>query len=66
MCAAFMAAAVVGVTKTLVGSTLVVTEMGGMRLLPTTMIAATIAFLLTSRVGLIETQRERAPLDEEI
>jgi H+/Cl- antiporter ClcA len=66
MCAAFMAAAVVGVTKTLVGSTLVVTEMGGMRLLPTTMIAATIALLLTTRVGLIETQRERAPLDEEI
>src|SRR5262249_29595577 len=66
MCAAFMAAKLVGVTKTLVGSTLVVSEMGGMRLFPTTMLAAAIAFLLTSRVGLIETQRERAPLDEEI
>jgi H+/Cl- antiporter ClcA len=66
MCAAFMAAALVGVTKTLVGSTLVVTEMGGIRLFPTTMLAALIAFLLTSRVALIETQRERAPLDEEI
>jgi H+/Cl- antiporter ClcA len=65
MCAAFMAAAVVGVTKTLLGSTLVVTEMGGIRLFPTTMIAALIAFLLTSRVGLIETQRERAPIEDQ-
>jgi H+/Cl- antiporter ClcA len=65
MCAAFMAACVVGVTKTLVGSTLVVTEMGGLRVLPTTLLAATIAFMLTSRVGLIETQRERAPIEDQ-
>jgi H+/Cl- antiporter ClcA len=65
MCAAFMAACVVGVTKTLLGSTLVVTEMGGIRLFPTTMIAALVAFLLTSRVGLIETQRERAPMEDQ-
>ena len=58
--AAFMAASNVGVTKTLLGSTLVVTEMGGMRLLPTTLLAATIALMLTSSIGLIETQRERS------
>jgi len=61
VCAALMAAANVGVTKTLLGSTLVITEMGGIRLLPTTLLAATIAFLLTSQTGLIESQRERAP-----
>ena len=55
-----MVAANVGVTKTLIGSTLVVTEMGGIRLLPTTLIAATIAFILTSEVGLIHSQRERS------
>ena len=49
VCAALMAAANVGVTKTLLGSTFVVTEMGGLRLLPTTLLAATIAFMLTSR-----------------
>jgi H+/Cl- antiporter ClcA len=65
MCAAFMAASLVGVTKTLLGSTLVVTEMGGIRLFPTTMLATLIAFLLTSRVGLIETQRERAPIEDQ-
>ena len=64
MCAALMAAANVGVTKTLLGSTLVVTEMGGIRLLPTTLLAATVAFLLTSEVGLIHSQREREPMDE--
>ena len=61
--AAFMVAANVGVTKTLLGSTLVVTEMGGLRLLPTTLLAALIAMLLTSAVGLIESQRERTPMD---
>jgi H+/Cl- antiporter ClcA len=61
--AAFMAATNVGVTKTLLGSTLVVTEMGGMRLLPTTLLAALIALMLTSSVGLIESQRERTPMD---
>jgi len=61
--AAFMVAACVGVTKTLLGSTLVVTEMGGMRLLPTTLLAALVAMMLTSWVGLIESQRERTPMD---
>jgi H+/Cl- antiporter ClcA len=61
LCASLMAAANVGVTKTLLGSTLVVTEMGGITLLPTTLLAATIAFLLTSQTGLIESQRERTP-----
>ncbi|HTD51063.1 MAG TPA: chloride channel protein, partial [Acidimicrobiia bacterium] len=61
--ASFMAAANVGVTKTLLGSTLVVSEMGGLRLLPTTLLAALISQMLTSSVGLIESQRERTPMD---
>jgi H+/Cl- antiporter ClcA len=64
--AAFMVAANVGVTKTLLGSTLVVTEMGGMRLLPTTLLAAIVAMMLTSSVGLIESQRERTPMEPSI
>jgi H+/Cl- antiporter ClcA len=61
---ALMVAANVGVTKTLLGTTLVVTEMGGMHLLPTTAIAALVAFMLTSNVGLIHSQRERTPLED--
>jgi H+/Cl- antiporter ClcA len=60
ICAGLMVAANVGVTKTLLGSTLVVTEMGGLHLLPTTLIAATVAFILSSEVGLIHSQRERS------
>jgi len=56
---AFMAACVVGVTKTTVGSTLVATEMAGLQLLPTTLLAALVALFLTNNVGLIETQRDR-------
>jgi H+/Cl- antiporter ClcA len=63
--AAFMVAANVGVTKTMLGSTLVITEMGGMRLLPTTLLAALVAMMLTSSVGLIHSQRERTPMDPE-
>jgi H+/Cl- antiporter ClcA len=59
MMAAFMAAINVGVTKTPLGSTLVVTEMAGLQLLPTTLIAAVLALFLTSEVGLIHTQQER-------
>lgn len=59
MIAAFMAAANTGVTKTPLGSTLVITEMGGIQLLPTTLIAVIVSFALTSEVGLIHTQRER-------
>ncbi len=65
ICAALMAATNVGVTKTLLGSTLVVTEMGGLRLLPTTLLAATIAFILTSEIGLIDSQRERTPREDD-
>jgi H+/Cl- antiporter ClcA len=60
--AALMAATNVGVTKTPFGSTLVVTGMAGINLLPTTLIASVVALLLTSHVGLIETQRERDPV----
>jgi H+/Cl- antiporter ClcA len=59
MVAAFMAAANAGVTKTPLGSTLVVSEMAGFRLVPTTLIATVVSFALTSEVGLIHTQRER-------
>jgi H+/Cl- antiporter ClcA len=59
MMAAFMAAINVGVTKTPLGSTLVVTEMAGLQVLPTTLIAAVFALFLTSEVGLIHTQQER-------
>ena len=64
MIAAFMAAANTGVTKTPLGSTLVVSEMAGFRLLPTTLIATMVAFVLTSEVGLIHTQRERDVVGE--
>ena len=57
---ALMVACNVGVTKTPLGSVLVVTEMAGVNLLPTTLIAAVVAFALTSNIGLIETQRRRS------
>jgi len=56
---AMMTAVNVGVTKTPFGSSLVVAEMAGLRLLPPTLLAAVIALLLTSRVSMIHTQRER-------
>lgn len=56
---ALMAATNVGVTKTPFGSTLVVAEMAGLQLLPSTLLAALISLFLTSRVSMIETQRER-------
>lgn len=49
----------VGVTKTPVGSALVVSEMTGLRLLPTTVVASVVALLITSPVALIDSQRER-------
>jgi H+/Cl- antiporter ClcA len=57
--AALMVACNVGVTKTLVGSTLVVAEMGGMPLLPPVLVAGMVSLFLTSRVSMIETQRDR-------
>jgi len=56
---ALMAACNVGVTKTPLGSVLVVSEMAGLNLLPTTLIASVVALLLTSNVGLIDSQRRR-------
>jgi chloride channel protein, CIC family len=56
---ALMAAVNVGVTKTPLGSTLVVSEMAGFTALPTTLAASLVSLLLTNRVGLIETQRTR-------
>ena len=58
--AALMAAANAGVTKTPLGSALVVAGMTGLRLLPTTIIATIVALALTHRVSVIETQRSRA------
>ena len=69
--ACLMAAINVGVTKTTLGSTLVVTEMAGLQLVPTTLIAAVVGLLLTSEVSLIHSQRERegalegAPVEDE-
>lgn len=57
--AAMMAAINVGVTKTPFGSTLVVAEMAGLRLLPPVLIASLVSLFLTSRVSMIDTQRER-------
>jgi H+/Cl- antiporter ClcA len=56
---ALMAAINVGVTKTPIGTTIVVSEMAGLRIFPSTLIAAVVALLLTSNVSMIETQRER-------
>ena len=56
---ALMVACNVGVTKTPIGSTLVVTEMSGATLLPTTLVAALVSLALTSQVGLIHSQRRR-------
>ena len=56
---ATMAAASVGVTKTPLGSTLVVSEIAGLALLPPVLVSSIVALLLTSRVGLIHTQRHR-------
>lgn len=57
--AAFMVALCAGVTKTPVGSTLVVSEMAGLALLPTTVLAALVALVVTRQTGLIGSQRER-------
>ncbi len=59
LAAALMVAANVGVTKTPIGSTLVVTEMAGLAVLPSTLLAAVVSLALTSGVGLIDSQRRR-------
>jgi H+/Cl- antiporter ClcA len=56
---AFMAAINTGVTKTPLGSTLVVSKMVGLALVPSTAVAAVVALLLTHRSGLVSSQRER-------
>ena len=57
---ALMAAINAGVTKTPLGSTIVVSEMAGLLVLPTTLLATIVALLLTSGVGVISSQRERS------
>lgn len=61
---ALMAAANAGVTKTPLGSCLIVAQMAGMRLLPPVLIASLISLLATNRVTLIETQRARESEDQ--
>jgi H+/Cl- antiporter ClcA len=56
---ALMAAINTGVTKTPLGSTLVVSKMVGLSLVPSTAIAAVLALLITHRSGLMTSQRER-------
>jgi H+/Cl- antiporter ClcA len=60
-----MVAINVGVTKTPLGSTLVVTEMAGLQLIPMTLIAALVSLFLTSEVGLIHSQQRREGAFEE-
>jgi H+/Cl- antiporter ClcA len=57
--AAAMVAVNVGVTKTPFGSSVVVAEMAGIRLLPPVLLAAMVALFLSSRTSMIETQRAR-------
>ena len=52
----------VGVTKTPLGSTLVVTAMAGLALLPMALAAAVVALVLTSQTAVIESQRARSPI----
>lgn len=54
-----MIAANVGVTKTPLGTTLVVLEMAGMAVLPTGLVAALTSLVLTNPVAMIDAQRER-------
>ncbi len=60
--AAMMAAVNVGVTKTPFGSTLVVAEMAGLRLLPPVLLASIVSLFLSSPFAMIETQRARDPM----
>jgi H+/Cl- antiporter ClcA len=57
--AALMAGANCGVTKTPLGSALVVAEMAGLRLVPPVLIASVVALFVTSEVGIIHSQRTR-------
>lgn len=57
--ACLMVALCVGVTKTPLGTTLVVTEMAGLALLPVTLIAAVVSMGVTGSLGMIHTQRSR-------
>ncbi len=60
---AMMVGCNVGVTKTPLGSALVVTEMAGIRLLPTVMLASLVALALTGPLRVIETQRHRQEVE---
>ena len=57
--AALMSSINAGVTKTPLGSTIVVSEMAGLLVLPTTLLATITSLLLTSSIGVISSQRER-------
>ena len=57
-----MVALCVGVTKTPLGSTLVVTEMAGLPLLPVTLVAAVVALAASGTMGPITSQRSRLDL----
>lgn len=58
--AACMVATCVGVTRTPVGAALVVSEMAGLTVMPTTILAALVAMALTGRLSLITSQRARS------
>jgi H+/Cl- antiporter ClcA len=56
---AAMVAANVGVTNTALGTAVVVTEMAGLHLLPTTLFAGVVSLALTPRLGMFGSQRGR-------
>jgi H+/Cl- antiporter ClcA len=64
--AGMMAGLCTGVTKTPLGSTLVVTEMAGLPLLPMTLLAALVAFGVTRPFAVISSQRPRTELAEPV
>lgn len=57
-----MVATVVGVMNTPLGATLVVTEMSGLSLLPTTLVASIVSLMLTRPLTMVDTQRGRTDL----
>lgn len=63
LAACLMVSINVGVTKTPFGSTLVVSEMSGMRLLPPVLISGIVSFFLTSNVYLIKAQQHRHSIE---
>ncbi len=65
---AAMAGINVGVTKTPISTTVILVALSGLDLLPVTLFASLISFLVTLRIGMIETQgpRQRPAREEQV